>query len=166
MTEDLMGYAEMIDTAMRGVVRETLKRVNEHGLPGDHHCYISFKTHFPGVDIAPYLKERYPDEMTIVLQHQFWNLRVQEDFFAITLSFNRTKEELIIPFDALSAFADPSLKFGLQFHHKDSEDSGQQSFEALLENASDDDAKEARSTTAKVITLDAFRNRPQDTTGA
>lgn len=161
MSEDLIGYAEMIDDAMRGVVRETLRRVGEHGLPGDHHCYISFKTHFPGVDIAPYLQERYPDEMTIVLQHQFWNLRIEEDHFRITLSFNRNKEELIVPYDALTAFADPSIKFGLQFQHKDLGEGTQGSFDALLENASDDDGQEAKNSTAKVITLDAFRNKAQ-----
>lgn len=163
MTEDLIGYAEMIDDAMRGVVRETLRRIAEHGLPGEHHCYVSFKTSFPGVEIAPYLHERYPDEMTIVLQHQFWNLKVEEDFFNITLSFNRTREPLHIPFDALTAFADPSIKFGLQFQSKDSEDAAQQSFEALLENASDDDGQEAKNTTAKVITMESFRKKHQPT---
>lgn len=161
MSEDLIGYAELIDDAMRGVVRETLHRVAEHGLPGDHHCYISFKTHFPGVSIAPFLLERYPEEMTIVLQHQFWNLTIEDDYFSVMLSFNRNKEELIIPFDALTAFADPSIKFGLQFQHKDLGDSKQQNFDELLDNASDDDGKEAQKNGngAKVITLDAFRNK-------
>lgn len=161
MSDDLIGYAEMIDDAMRGVVRETLRRIGDYGLPGDHHCYISFRTNYPGVKIADYLMERYPEEMTIVLQHQFWNLYIDEELFKVTLSFNRNKEELVVPFDALTAFADPSVKFGLQFQHKDMEDSDQHSLDELLENASDDDGKEVRKAgvEAKVITLDAFRKK-------
>lgn len=160
MTDDLIGYAELIDSAMRGVVRDTLHIISEHGLPGDHHCYVSFKTHAAGVKIADFLMERYPEEMTIVLQHQFWNLRVEEDYFAITLSFNRNKEELIVPYNALTAFADPSIKFGLQFQLRDDDEMDQQSFEQLLENASDDDSmQEKKDSTAKVITLDSFRKK-------
>ncbi len=153
LPEDKIGYAELIDNAMRGVVRDTLERVAENGLPGDHHCYISFKTHFPGVQMADYLRERYPEEMTIVLQHQFWDLTVSDDFFSVSLSFNRTRENLLVPYDALTAFADPSIKFGLQFQHKDLDDGDgrQHHFDQLLDG---DDAAGA-----KVIALDAFRNK-------
>lgn len=163
MTEDQIGYAELIDNAMRGVVRDTLLRISDHGLPGEHHCYISFKTHYPGVGIADYLKERYPDEMTIVLQHQYWDLDVDEDGFSIVLSFNRTKEPLAIPYDALTAFADPSIKFGLQFQHKESEeyDDDQHSFGSLLDNLAEDDGT-IGGEGAKVIALDTFRNNKND----
>lgn len=163
MTEDQIGYAELIDNAMRGVVRQTLLRIEEHGLPGEHHCYISFKTHFPGVAIADYLRERYPDEMTIVLQHQYWDLEINEDGFRVSLSFNRTKEPLVIPYDALTAFADPSIKFGLQFQHKESDayDDEQESFGALLDNLAEGDGA-LSGEGAKVIALDSFRNNKTD----
>lgn len=162
MADDYIGYAEMIDAAMRGVVRETLHRVAAQGLRGDHHCYISFKTTFPGVSMAPSLMERYPEEMTIVLQHQFWNLTVEDEWFSVMLSFNGKREKITVPFDALTAFADPSIKFGLQFQHKDMPDTGQASLDDLLDNASDDDAKENKTTGAKVIALDKFRNKNND----
>jgi hypothetical protein len=105
----------MVETAMRGVVREALARTLAHGLPGAHHFYVTFKTQAPGVSLAPHLAIKYPDEMTIVLEHQFWDLEVREDGFAVTLSFNNRPERIGIPFAAVAAFADPSVKFGLQF---------------------------------------------------
>jgi hypothetical protein len=105
----------MVETAMRGVVREALTRTSANGLPGAHHFYITFKTQAPGVGLASHLAAKYPDEMTIVLEHQFWDLEVCEDYFAVTLSFNNRPERITIPFAAIAAFADPSVKFGLQF---------------------------------------------------
>ncbi len=165
MTEDHIGYAQLIDSAMRGVVRDTLAIIKRDGLPGDHHCYLSFSTHFPGVEMTDYLRERYPDEMTIVLQHQFWDLDVTDDFFTVALSFNRKKEKLVIPFDALTAFADPSIKFGLQFQTRDAhedEDEGQPSLlEETPEKTTDTTSAPASPIKGEenVITLDAFRNR-------
>ena len=126
--EDGIDYASMIDEAMRGVVRKTLKTVELGGLPGEHHFFISFDTNYPGVEMADYLRGKYPDEMTIVLQHQYSNLKVAEEYFQVTLSFNNIPQKLHIPFSALTAFADPSIKFGLQFHLSDAEDD-----EAMLE---------------------------------
>ncbi|MBF0094093.1 MAG: hypothetical protein HQL33_04480 [Alphaproteobacteria bacterium] len=109
-------YEKMVEDALRGVVRRALEETAAVGLPGSHHFYITFRTRYPGVDIAPHLMDRHPDEMTIVLQNQFWGLDVSEDFFEVTLSFNKVNERLHIPFAAVSAFADPSAKFGLQFN--------------------------------------------------
>jgi uncharacterized protein len=105
----------MVEAAMRGVVREALAYTAANGLPGAHHFYITFKTAAPGVGLASHLAGKYPDEMTIVLEHQFWDLDVADDQFAVTLSFNHRSERITIPFDAITAFADPSVKFGLQF---------------------------------------------------
>lgn len=118
MTHETIDYPGMIDSAMRGVVREALIHVDKFGLPGDHHFFISFQTTYPGVSISPQLKSRYPEEITIVIQHQFWDLKITDKQFSIMLSFNNIPEKLVVPFDALTAFADPSIKFGLQFHGK------------------------------------------------
>lgn len=118
MTNDTIDYPGLIDGAMRNVVREALIHVDKFGLPGDHHFFISFQTNYPGVSISPQLKSRYPEEITIVIQHQFWDLKITKERFSIMLSFNNIPEKLVVPFDALTAFADPSIKFGLQFHGK------------------------------------------------
>lgn len=108
----------MIDSAMRGVVRDALLHIQREGLPGEHHFFISFQTTYPGVQMSPQLRARYPEEITIVVQHQFWDLKITDELFSIMLSFNNIPEKLVVPFDALTAFADPSIKFGLQFHGK------------------------------------------------
>lgn len=113
---DQMRYDEMVDTAYRGVVREALTRTLKEGLPGEHHFYLTFRTQAPGVSIPDYLQDQYPEEMTIVLQHQFWDLIVEDTFFSVTLSFKNRPAELRVPYVALSAFFDPSVKFGLQFN--------------------------------------------------
>ncbi|HZB89812.1 MAG TPA: ClpXP protease specificity-enhancing factor SspB [Stellaceae bacterium] len=105
----------MVEAALRGVVREALARTAAKGLPGAHHFYITFRTHFQGLTLPDYLARQYPDEMTVVLEHQFWDLEVAEDRFAVTLSFQNKPERLVIPFEAITAFADPAVKFGLQF---------------------------------------------------
>lgn len=167
--DDEIDYASMIDEAMRGVVVKTLKTVERNGLPGEHHFFISFDTNFPGVEMADYLRGKYPDEMTIVLQHQYSNLKVMEEDFTVTLSFNNIPQKLVIPFASLTAFADPSIKFGLQFHLSDTDDE-----EALLESLPFDTEDEAPAPAAKgkrakakdddgksadVISLDSFRKK-------
>jgi hypothetical protein len=104
-----------VDEALRGVVREVLKRTEENGLLGQHHFYLTFKTHDPGVEIPDHLRERYPDEMTIVLQNKFWDFHVYDDKFEVTLTFQKLPATLVIPFAALTAFADHGVRFGLQF---------------------------------------------------
>jgi hypothetical protein len=119
---DTIDYPAFIDAAMRGVVLQALRQVQQYGLPENHHFFISFQTDYPGVQISPQLKARYPEEITIVVQHQFWDLQIEPDHFSLMLSFNNIPEKLLVPLDALTAFADPSIKFGLQFHGKQSAD--------------------------------------------
>jgi hypothetical protein len=115
MAKDFIGYQALTDAALRGVVREALHRIEKSGLIGAHHFYLTFKTHADGVDIPDFLREQYPDEMTIIIQHQYWALKVKEDFFEVTLTFKKLPAPLHIPFSALTAFFDPGVQFGLQF---------------------------------------------------
>ena len=113
--ESLIPYQEMMERALRGLVREALVLAGAEGLPGNHHYYISFRTQDDGVVMPAHLRARYPDEMTIVVQHQYWGLETDETGFSITLSFGGRSERLTIPFEALTAFMDPAVNFGLQF---------------------------------------------------
>jgi hypothetical protein len=115
MAEDLIRYDILAQDALRGVVRKVLSEVARTGLPGEHHFFISFATRAPGVRISSRLLAQYPEEMTIVLQHQFWDLTVTEQAFEVGLSFNNVPERLLVPFTAIKGFADPSVQFGLQF---------------------------------------------------
>ncbi len=115
MAEHELRYDRMVEDALRSVVSKALTHVAERGLPGNHHFYITFRTDHPGVVMPESLRARYPGEMTIVLQYQFWGLEVGDDAFGVTLSFSNVPERLIVPFDSVSAFADPSVRFGLQF---------------------------------------------------
>ncbi len=116
MARDFMDYNSMVEDALRLVVRRAVERVIAEGLPGNHHFYISFRTDFAGVDIPDYLHARYPEEMTIVLQHQYGGLHCDDEKLGVTLNFNKVPEHLVVPFAAITAFADPSVNFGLQFH--------------------------------------------------
>ncbi len=113
-------YETLAQEAMRGVVRTVLQRAAKSGLPGDHHFYISFDTEAPGASISKRLKEKYPNEMTIVLQHRFWDLLVSEDRFEVKLTFDGIPERLVVPFAAIKVFFDPSVRYGLQFEDPDS----------------------------------------------
>lgn len=124
-----LSYERMVEDALRGVLRQALEITQEQGLPGAHHFYITFDTTHPDVEIASSLKALHPNEMTIVLQHQFWDLKVLDEHFEITLSFSGVSQRLSIPFAAVTAFADPHAKFGLQFHVE---------FEEQADNADDD----------------------------
>jgi uncharacterized protein len=115
MTQDLMRYDLLAQDALRGVVRAALMRVEQSGLPGDHHFYVSFNTRHPEVRISERLRKKYEREMTIVLQHQFWNLRVREHDFEVELSFNDIPEKLVVSFGAIKGFFDPAAQFALQF---------------------------------------------------
>ncbi len=117
MTEedDILRYDKMVEYALRGVVRQAVEEVMDNGLPGDHHFYITFMTDHPGVAIPDYLRDRYPGEMTIVLQYQFYDLNVDSEKMSVTLSFNNVPERLVIPLGAITIFADPSVNFALQF---------------------------------------------------
>ena len=115
MVNDLMRYDLRIQAALRGAVRNVLVDVARNGLPGDHHFFIGFKTGAPGVKVSQRLHDQYPDEMTIVLQHQFWDLHVGERDFEVGLSFKNIPEKLVIPFDAITSFMDPYIQFALKF---------------------------------------------------
>ena len=115
MPQDLIRYDLMVQEALKGVVRKLLIDAASSGLPGDHHFYISFRTPDPGVRISNRLREKYPEEMTIVLQHQFWDLGVTEHAFEVGLSVSGIPERLLVPFDSLTGFFDPSVQFGLKF---------------------------------------------------
>src|SRR4051812_40313604 len=122
---DRFHYDALVDDALRGVVRRVLRTVGEKGLPGSHHFYISFRSTDPGVNLPDYLRAKYPEEMTIVLQHQYWDLIINDEFFEVTVSFNKQQERIKVPFGALSAFVDPSVRFGLQFDRKDKAGAGE-----------------------------------------
>lgn len=115
MATDLIRYDLLVQEALKGVVRKVLTDAGREGLPGDHHFYVSFRTDFPGVRISQRLREKYPAEMTIILQHQFWDLGITEHTFEVGLSFSGVPERLLVPFDALTGFFDPSVQFGLKF---------------------------------------------------
>jgi len=115
MADDLIRYDLLVQDALRGVVRKVLSDAAQNGLMGEHHFYVSFRTEAPGVRISQALRDKYPQDMTIVLQHQFWDLNVTEHAFEVGLSFSGVPERLLVPFDALSGFFDPSVQFGLKF---------------------------------------------------
>ena len=165
MPQDLFHYDKMIESALRGVVRDALARASEEGLPGDHHFYIGFATREPGVELPAVLLARFPEEMTIVIQHQFWDLKVEDERFSVVLSFQRWPERLVIPFAAIKSFADPSVNFALEFAAPVTAPAEQQPAAegeaAALPApvaAPPKEPKEER-TTGEVVALDAFRKR-------
>ncbi|MBT5263797.1 MAG: hypothetical protein HOL85_03130 [Rhodospirillaceae bacterium] len=163
MTDETFTYDQMVEDALRGVVIQVLQDASERGLPGNHHFYITFKTAYPGVQVPAYLAEKYPDEMTIVLQYQFWDLILEDELFTVTLSFNDVRERLIVPYAALTGFADPSVKFGLQFQ-VEMPDSGLTDTEKLPETGIDpvEDGVTPENVApdlGQVVSLDQFRKK-------
>lgn len=150
-----MRYDLMAQEALRGVVRRALDVAAKKGLPGEHHFYISFRTDAPGVEISEKLKKQYPEEITIVLQHQFYHLDVRDDGFSVDLTFNKVPEKLVVPYAAVQGFFDPSVQFGLQFEVKKPEGAPAEAPKA--EPARED--KPAPSGDAAVVSLDAFRKK-------
>lgn len=118
-TELTIDYETLAQDAMRGVVRTVLQKAAKFGLPGDHHFYISFETQAAGVALSKRLKEKYPNEMTIVLQHRFWDLNVGDERFEVKLTFDGIPERLVVPYTAIKVFFDPSVRYGLQFEEPD-----------------------------------------------
>ena len=154
-----LDYGSLMHRAMRRLIREVLEGVSEDGLPGDHHFFIAFDTMHPDVEIADWLSDRYPNEMTVVLQHWFENLDVGEDGFAVTLNFGDSPEPLYIPYDAIRSFVDPSVEFGLRFETPPEEEDGEADPAAA---DAPDDAPEAQDGEDKgagstVVSLDSFR---------
>ncbi|HXQ67869.1 MAG TPA: ClpXP protease specificity-enhancing factor SspB [Alphaproteobacteria bacterium] len=145
-------YDKMVEDALRGVVRRSLAQVAKNGFPGSHHFYVTFRTAAPGVVLPEHLRAQYPEEMTIVLQYQFWGLEVAEDAFEVTLSFNKAHERLRVPFAALTGFVDPSVRFGLQFK-------GEVLAGGLAPTAPQAPAEEGGERPGQVVALDAFRKK-------
>ena len=160
MSFDLFQYDKMVQRAMRGVVHEALTKAETDGLPGQHHFYISFRTDFAGVHLSDALRARFPEDMTIVLQHQYWGLAVHREYFEVTLSFSGVQEKLVIPFASITGFVDPSVKFGLQFKP---ELEGAEKMGALAPPAAKADGTAAEPGApqgeAQIVALDAFRKK-------
>lgn len=153
--EEAFRYDKMVEKALRGVVKQALKEVVDEGITDDHHFYITFFTDHAGVKVPSYLKERYPGEMTIVLQHQFYDLEVDDEKFTVMLSFNNVPERLTIPLAAVTIFADPSVNFALQFQPLTEEDDDIH-FEAEELEVDKDDKEKKK---GEVISLDSFRKK-------
>jgi hypothetical protein len=157
MTETSLRYDKMVENALRSVVRDALEVTATEGLPGAHHFYITFRTGFPGVAVPDFLRAQYPDEMTIVLEHQFWGLEVDDVGFAVTLSFRSQAQRLVVPFAAITAFADPSVSFGLEFR-SDQSGSGTPAAQAAAPEAKPEPSP-AEEKAGDVVKLDAFRKK-------
>lgn len=143
-------YGNLMHRAMRGLIQSVLEDVAQHGLPGAHHFFITFDTQHPDVDMADWLRARYPEEMTVVLQHWYEGLEVTDDGFSVTLNFGNSPEPLVIPFDAVRTFVDPSVEFGLRFEtHEESEDEDDEDPETP--------AVDEKPHEAEVVSLDKFR---------
>ena len=155
-------YGKLMHGAMRTLIRQVLQEVATHGLPGDHHFFITFDTLHPETQMADWLSDRYPEEMTIVVQHWFENLQVTEDGFAITLNFGDRPEPLFIPYDAIRTFVDPSVEFGLRFeNHDDDDDFDDEDDEDAADEApmaeDVEPADKPGGNGAEVVSLDSFR---------
>ena len=164
MAEDHMRYDILTQEALRGVVRKVLAEVSKTGLPGEHHFFISFVTRAPGVRLSEKLLGQYDKEMTIVIQNQYWDLKVSETAFEVGLSFDGIPETLVIPFSAVKGFFDPSVQFGMQFDPATApgaaaaETGADAALEATAAAGATDDAAEKPG--EKVVSLDAFRKKP------
>jgi hypothetical protein len=167
MAQDLFQYEKMVERALRGVVRDALRRAGREGLRSAHHFYIVFATRMPGVVIPDQLRAKYPDEMAIVLQHQFWDLDVTEQGFSVTLSFQKQLERLVIPFAAVRSFADPSVNFALEFTDPEAKPAASDNVPTPLaappapagEPPAAPAEKPAAKPTGEVVALDSFRKR-------
>ncbi len=149
MTETI-DYGNLMHRAMRSLIQEVLNDVAENGLPGQHHFFITFETMPPDVEIADWLSDRYPDEMTIVMQHWFEGLEVTDDGFSVTLNFGDQPEPLYVPYDSIRTFVDPSVEFGLRFETQD--DDGEPAPTPVEVTDDDDPAPDA-----EIVSLDSFR---------
>jgi uncharacterized protein len=148
-------YGNLMHNAMRGLIQSVLTDVAMHGLPGNHHFFITFDTKHPDVLIADWLRARYPTEMTIVIQNWFENLTVTDTGFSITLNFGNNPEPMVVPFDALRTFVDPSVEFGLRFETQEDDDDEDESDDEDLDGEQEKPEKPHQD--AEVVSLDKFR---------
>ncbi|MFC4290832.1 SspB family protein [Sphingorhabdus arenilitoris] len=159
LPESLIPYDDVVQEALRAVVGRVLGEIAETGLPGDHHFYITFKTQAPGVAIPSHLHERFPDEMTIVLQHKYWDLKVEADHFEVGLSFSQIPSHLVIPYSAITAFVDPAVDFALQFHVDDKDGGPEPHEEAENDEESAAAIAEAQEDGSNVVSVDFGRKK-------
>ncbi|MGC1502828.1 MAG: ClpXP protease specificity-enhancing factor SspB [Sulfitobacter sp.] len=150
-------YGNLMHDAMRGLIRKVLLDVADRGLPGEHHFFITFDTSHPDAELADWLSDRYPGEMTVVMQHWYDGLDVTEDGFSITLNFGDAPEPLYIPYDAIRTFVDPSVEFGLRFEQQEHEDADKPALGKADETDLPAPSKETPSKDAEVVSLDSFR---------
>ena len=151
---DEIDYGNLMHNAMRSLIQDVLTEVKKNGLPGEHHFFITFDTNHAGVEMASWLKDRYPTEITVVMQHWYDDLEVKDDGFSVTLNFGDTPEHLVIPYEAILTFVDPSVEFGLRFEtNEEDEDTDEQKPTVSKESNKDDTKKE----TGQVVSLDNFR---------
>jgi uncharacterized protein len=161
MTSELtIDYEALHQTAMRSLVRSVLTQISKTGLPGEHHFYIAFNTSAPGTIVSKRLKEKYPDEMTIVLQHRFWELIVLDDRFEVKLTFDGIPERLIVPYTAIKVFFDPSVPYGLQFEDPDAADAGRTPQDKALRRAQDGSGERTGRTLTKSLAEKADKKKP------
>ena len=151
---DEIDYGNLMHNAMRSLIQDVLTEVKINGLPGEHHFFITFDTNHADVEMASWLKDRYPTEITVVMQHWYDDLEVKDDGFSVTLNFGDTPEHLVIPYEAILTFVDPSVEFGLRFEtNEEDEDTDEQKPTVSKESNKDDAKKE----TGQVVSLDNFR---------
>lgn len=154
MTRSEIDYGGMMHRAMQGLIADVLQDVADNGLPGEHHFFITFDTREDGVEMADWLRDRYPEEMTIVVQHWFENLIIDDEGFNITLNFGNSPEPMRVPFDALRTFVDPSVEFGLRFETQDSDDEEQDETDVAEQG---DDGPDDPPGGGEVVQLDRWR---------
>ena len=154
-----INYDKLVEKSLKYVVVEALKIAAEEGLPGEHHFYITFKTSHPAARLSSQLLNQYPEEMTIVIQHQFSNLVVENKGFGIDLSFGGIRQSLFIPFDAITYFADPYAKFGLSFNFDDEPITHSTDHDITDEIELEEEPKKASNGVATVVSIDAFRKK-------
>ncbi len=157
-------YGNLMHDAMRGLIKSVLEDVAREGLPGDHHFFVNFNTRHPDAELAEWMHDRFPEDMTIVLQHWFDNLNVNDDGFGVTLNFGDTPETMYVPFDAINTFVDPSVEFGLRFETQDSDHHANLHIAGEEDDEGTEDAPEIELDEAKpepkdaeVVSLDSFR---------
>jgi len=161
MKNDCLNYEKLMEDALRTVVREALRKIASSGLPAGHHLYISFKTQAEGVQMSEALRKQFPDEMTIVLQHEYWDLKVEKAEFRVTLNFDKVPHELVIPLSAISEFADQGANFGLQFagnligNHAHDSNTLTPGNQEKMDNPTTE--KHNDTSSPKIIALDSFR---------
>ena len=151
---DEIDYGNLMHNAMRSLIQDVLTEVKNNGLPGEHHFFITFDTNHAGVEMAPWLKDRYPTEITVVMQHWYDDLEVKDDGFSVTLNFGDTPEHLVIPYEAILTFVDPSVEFGLRFETNEEDEDTDEQKPTVSKESNNDDAKKE---TGQVVSLDNFR---------